>query len=121
MTEKISDYRNNCVLVALKEVSGKDDADILRGVRQFGYRNNKGMYQSDYHRAAHVIGIQLGKPIYSYDLKLHQGTMEAKAATLTDVVKKFDKGVFIVTTSGHAFVLRNGVLVDRNFTRRPAL
>jgi hypothetical protein len=121
--EKITDYRNNCVLVALKEVSGKDDAEIFRAVRNHNYKNNGGMYQSDYMKAATELGIEMSDVRSCYSLFADQfNEMRSRGnfnipsrTTLTAVLKKLNKGTFLVRTPGHILVIRDGRVVDKNF------
>lgn len=120
ITEKpdcISDKRNNCVLVALKEVTGKDDAVILAAVRKRGYRDNRGMHQHDYHRAASDLGIDLGPPIDAWNLRRRLNLPTIGSLTLRRVIRHFlQEGTWLVRTRCHVFVVRNGRLIDKNWS-----
>lgn len=123
--ERITDYRNNCVLVAIKEVTGLPDAEIFKAVRRHGYKNDHGMYQHDYHVALQELGTQLEKVKYQ---ELIAGA-PAKATsirslhglTINRALRFLRHGVYLVTTRSHVLVVRDGKLVDHNYRWRSAL
>jgi hypothetical protein len=120
--ERIAHYRNNCVLVAIKEVSGRDDVDILAAVRKHGYKNNHGMWKHDYDKALTDLGMELGSTIQAYDLRKVCGADQFKPITLRTVLSylKRKTGVWMVRVRGHVFTIREGRLVDTNI-RKAAL
>ena len=121
--ERIEHYRNNCTLVALKEISGKSDAEILAAVRRNNYKNNQGMYQDDYLRAGRELGMIFGENKYCTTLFVDQfeGNVSIKynipRITLSAILKKLGKGTFLVRTPRHVLVVRDGKMVDKNFYR----
>lgn len=120
-TENISGYRNNCVLVALKEVSGKSDDEIMSAVRRCNYKNDKGMYYEDYMRAARLLGVEIGEQRWHYDLQRISGD-QFKRLTLAATIKQFlQRGTWLVRTDRHVFVVRDGKLIDRNWHRSASL
>lgn len=114
MTEEtIRSKRNNCVLRALKYVSGKTDAEIFEAVRRYGYKDHDGMYQDKYHAAARDLGIVL-------DFKT-SGWRDNKFLTLGKTLRLLKDGTYFVRVKGHLLVVENGLLVDKNYRYRPAL
>lgn len=122
--ENIYNYRNNCTLVALKEITGATDDAIMETVRRNNYRNNDGMYQNDYHNAARQLGIKLGEVKHAYSYMSDQrkaagqiygfGTLNMTVKTF---LQKMKTGCFLVRTQRHVFVVRDGVLVDTNWNK----
>lgn len=126
--ERIEQFRNNCVLVALKEVSGKSDAEILAAVRRHNYKNNKGMYQDDYMKAGRELGMEFGESKYctflyadEFSTMRSNGNFNIPRVTLSAVAKKLNKGTFLVRTNRHVLVIRDGRVIDKNWTRTPSL
>lgn len=112
----IDELMNNCVLIALREVSGLPDQMILEAVRSHGYRNHRGMYQSDYHEAARDLGIQLGEVVAVRDLPVPDGDDFDRRwdRSLGKVLPLITDGVYLVRVRGHLLVARNGRMVDHN-------
>ena len=117
--ELIAHKRNNCVLVALRELTGKPDAEIFAAVRKHGYRDNRGMYVENYFAAAKDLGLKMTEEKRRWDLVPSGG--DRGKMTLRDFVRAFPKGVFLVRTWGHALVVRDGAVVDPNWRRRAGL
>lgn len=118
MEELIRSKRNNCVLVALKDVSGKTDAEIFAAVRKHGYRDDRGMYTENYHRAAADLGLFLGSERHYWDLACVAGSTGPRHITVRQCVKMFPKGAYFLKTRGHVFVLRDGIVSDPNWAHR---
>jgi hypothetical protein len=109
MPESIACFTNNCTLVAVKELTGRSDDDILTAFRNHGYIENDGCYAQTYLNALKELG---------YD---PQGVRSFWGATVKFFLKNCDRtATYLVRTSGHAFVIRKGVVVDPNYRRRGA-
>ena len=119
--ECIGQYANNCVLVAIKEISGRSDEDILTAVRRYGYKENHGMHCENYDRAIKDLGIECGKRIGMYEMMMTSGEERFTPITVSKILKRLQRGCWLVRTRGHLFVVRAGRLVDPNFRRRAAL
>lgn len=128
--ESIHQYKNNCVLVAIKEVSNLDDATILMAVRRHGYRNDRGMHQRNYMLAMSELGVRLGQlvsPPIEYELcgsddGWSRRSRRPRGSSLAELLgSALSRGVHLVRTRGHLLVVRDGRLVDRNFRHRPSL
>ena len=110
--ECLGDYRNNCVLVALKEVSGRPDHDIFDAVRRHNYKNNRGMYKDDYMAAAADLGIATEPSIYVSSLRW------SEKPTVARVIRALlQEGTWLVRTIGHILVVKNGRLIDKNMSK----
>ena len=134
---KIDALTNNCTLVAVREVTRLPDADILKVFREFGYKDNEGMPTSEWTAAAKKLGLKLERvntrkeglssrrsvavknPYYIRDLDdniNHYRTIDPGKFTLADFCREYKRGVYFVVVSGHALVVRNGKVVDHNYT-----
>jgi hypothetical protein len=125
MTETIGQYRNNCTLVAIKEVSNKPDAEILAAFRRHNYKNNKGMWQDDYLKAGRELGLQFGETKSVWTLRVAErnelkevgkDTFKFRySMTIGQVLKYLAKGTFLLRIRSHLLVVRDGKVVDLNF------
>ena len=118
--ETIRMFRNNCTLVAIKEVTGADDAAVLAAVRKHNYKDNHGMYADDYMAAARDLGIKFGEMKPTFQLLPTAGTISgwsAKRPTLKAVIAKLTKGTFFVRTRRHVLVVRDGAVIDHNWSK----
>lgn len=125
--ENIFHYRNNCTLVALKEITGATDDAIMEAVRRNNYKNNDGMYQNDYHKAANQLGIKLGEVRHAYNYMIDERRAAASSGssysvgslnmTIKTFLQKMKKGCYLVRTQRHVFVVRDGVLIDTNWNK----
>jgi hypothetical protein len=119
--ETIMQFRNNCTLVAIKEITGADDAAVLAAVRKHNYKNNQGMYASDYMAAANDLGIKFGEMKSTLNFARANGPSAGyampKHPTLGVVASHLKKGTFLVRTKRHVLVVRDGKIVDTNWNK----
>ena len=121
--DTINSKRNNCVLVALREVSNLPDEAILSAVRKHGYREDKGMYQGHYHAAAQNLGLLLGetvRPQAFFPAEASSGhvySLPFRKMTINKVLPHLSKGVYFLRVEGHVMVVRDGRLVDHNWSK----
>lgn len=111
MYDKISDFNNNCTLVAVKEVTQMDDAVILEAFKRHGYVENKGMKHDAWTTAASELGMQL--EVIRTELNWYADGRYGYM-TLGQFIKANPVGVFFISVSRHAFVVRDGKVVDHN-------
>ena len=119
----IDGFRNNCTLVAVREVCGRNDEEILAAFRRHGYRDNHGMYPEKYHAAAKELGVEFGPVKYAIQI-IPIASVEGyrrRPRTIFRVLKALPRGTFFVSTRGHVLVVRDGVVVDPNWKGRAAM
>jgi len=123
--DTINGKRNNCVLVALREVSNLSDEVILAAVRKCGYKENQGMYSHQYLKAAEILGISVEASKYAWDLFPANGDgsrfFSPSKCSLSKVLPQIADGVYLVRVNGHLLVSRFGRLVDHNYSRQAGL
>jgi len=123
--DTIDNKRNNCVLVALREVSNLSDEAILAAVRECGYKENQGMYSHQYIKAAGLLGIDVEATRYAWDLFPSDSGgsrfFSPSKCSLSKVLPQIADGVYLVRVNGHLLVSRFGRLVDHNFNRKAGL
>lgn len=118
---EISKMRNNCTLVAVHEVSRKPAEEIFKAFRNHGYKDNKGMVNHQWIGAARELGLELEEVNSRRDK--NGGTAwdgrrwsESKL-TLGEFIKIFVKGVYLISVQGHALVVREGKVIDKNYSK----
>jgi hypothetical protein len=119
--ETIMQFRNNCTLVAIREITGRSDDAVLAAVRKHGYKDNQGMYANDYMNAAKDLGIKFGEMKSTLNFaKANSSTasyMTVKRPTLGVVASQLKKGTYLVRTHRHVLVVRDGKVVDTNWNK----
>lgn len=120
----ISQLRNNCTLVAVKEVTGLPDEVIVKAFLAAGYVPHKGTMVHQYMRVLTNLGfkhedVRTSKHVSMYVERRdgYDTVFSANVAfwmTLGQFVREYPKGVFVVRQNGHAFVVREGRIVDPN-------
>lgn len=132
---KIDHLRSNCTLVAAREVTGKSDEEIIAAFLARGYKWNKGTHASVYINAIRDLGFTVERTVVAKEgekdrLKFTGRTnmwgnevyrYERAALTVGAFAKKHKRGTFVVSDGGHAFVIRDGIVVDPNLERRGAM
>lgn len=124
MSENIYNYRRNCTLVAAKIITNKSCDEIMKAARAVGYKNDHGLYDSQWMMMYKALGAKLGPTKHSWDFRPPQsgdGWIKYAGITVSSMMKLLKKGTYLVTTTGHIFVIRDGQLVDPNYNRKPAL
>lgn len=143
MSDTIDSKRNNCTLVAVREVSRLPDDQILAAFRRFGYRDHKGFNSYGYISACGALGLQItqidrrslsieGRAEYVFRKRPYsfgegdedEDRIEARnpntRITLGMFCRQRKEGVFLVQVSGHLLVVRGGQIVDHNMYGRLA-
>lgn len=112
MKRTIDGLGNACCLYAMKAVSGIKDSLIITACRLEGFQTTTGMHQYQWLAAMKRLGIRYRevKDIYA----VAGGWQDM---TLSQFAKRYPVGVFYVTTSRHAFAVRDGHVIDnKKFT-----
>lgn len=138
-TTKIDSLLRNCTLVAVREVTGKSDEEILRAFLARGYEWNRGTRMDQYEGATNDLGFKTKRvsvwktendsPEFSEKYKTvdtgrvsmwgHRIVMTIRQTlTVGSFGRRYKKGTFVVSDGGHAFVIRDGVVVDTNLESR---
>lgn len=124
MSENIYNYRRNCTLVAAKIITNKSCDEIMKAARAVGYKNDHGLYDDQWMRMYVALGAKLGPTKHSWDFRppsVGDSWIKYAGITVNSMLKLLKKGTYLVTTTGHIFVVRDGQLVDPNYNRKPAL
>lgn len=141
--ESIDRFRNNCTLVTVREACRKADAEILAAFRKRGYKDNYGCCTDVWLGAARDLGLQLNEIPFRTFRDRTKDRWEKRAMTWRNVnysddcpednfvsvlkrhwtttVNKFcidhPTGTFLIHVNAHAFVIRNGTILDPNVNR----
>ncbi len=100
-----------CVLKALHEVSGIDEATITDSCFKHGFENEKGMNPLEYRGAMRELGIRFR----SMDTLRGDPRGYGYNPTVARFIRENSTGVFLVSTRHHMFVVRDGHVVDGNY------
>lgn len=115
----LSQYRNNCVPVALTLVSQRSEQDVLELCIRHGYTERSGMYQRGWVDVAHLLGLNPQPvPVTRDGAGLYAHAYSGM--TLAAFCKTYRDGVYLVRVRNHLLVVNRGVVVDPNMRRRGA-
>lgn len=115
MGETIDAMNNNCTLVAVREVSRLPDDVIFKAFRVRGYKDNQGMRNPQWIGAAQDLGLQVESVTVRVDAGVTEfGYKLKKWLSLGQFLKEFSEGVYFVSVTGHALVVRDGKIIDHN-------
>lgn len=127
----IDQYANNCTLVAVREISGRSDEEIIDGFLKKGWRPGRGAYTYQYYGVLSDLGIEMervntvieGRSAYvmTKATEWEDGEYRANSSyymTARQFAEAYPEGVYLVASSGHAFVVRDGVIVDPNLSNK---
>ena len=116
MKTAITEYKNNCVLVAFKQVSNLPDPAIIDVCQANGFKGH-GMHQSSWLLAAATLGIELD-PVYNAYRCPDRGFSDPFGMTIAQFAKKHRDGTFLVQVRGHLLTMHDGKVIDPNYRRR---
>lgn len=123
---KIEHFTNNCTLVAVKEVSGASDRVILDLFQKRGYIPHHGTRDVQYMGVLTDLGIRWEEVKTGIDGRTNlvwgktacgSSTLKwnsARFMTLKQFCVSNPEGVFVVRGNGHAWVVRDGRVIDPN-------
>jgi hypothetical protein len=97
--KKLKRIDGSCAVVALHYVSGIEEDAVLRSCIFHGFRAGQGMEDEEWQAAAGDLGIKFR-------------AVAAKSQRLKSFVKKHPKGLYLLGTKDHIFVLDNGIIID---------
>jgi len=127
MKRTIKSMKKNCTLVAVQLITQLPDEDIFKAFDANGYVDNKGMANYKWTQAAQDLGLQLKEvKVPMEHVKCERkcritGDMvesyRRKGKTLANIRDEYPVGTFFVTIESHAFVMRDGVIIDVNSRR----
>lgn len=106
--KKLKKIDGSCAVVALLYTSGLDEETVIRVCQFHGFEAGQGMTDAEWHEAAKALGIKF---------KL----CAMKPCLLKDFLKLYPKGLYLVGTHDHLFVVDNGVIVDPRNLKPPGL
>lgn len=106
--KKLKKIDGSCAVVALLYVSGMDEDTVIRICQFHGFEAGNGMSDEEWQAAAK-------------DLKIKFKLVAMKPCTLDVFIKTNPKGLFLVGTCDHLFVVDNGVIIDPRNERPPGL
>jgi hypothetical protein len=96
---KIHTIEGACVVCALHYAVGIDEFAVLRACKSYGFTEKRGMEDTEWRNAAGLLGLRLRlEPTEPIELR--------------KVIKKYPKGLFLLGTFDHLFVLDHGILYD---------
>jgi hypothetical protein len=104
---RLDDYKNNCCAVALHEVSGKSEDEVIRAclTRSKIFGRGRGMYDHEWTQAMTDLGLDS-----QCIIKWRTGNL-----TLKQFCDENPTGVHIVQVKRHLMVVRDGEIVDPNW------
>lgn len=103
MATPITEYENNCSLMAVREFADVSDNVLWVAFRDAGWKPGRGTNIEQWMKAAKECGLKLGKRKKSPDGYF----------TLAEIMIKFPQGNFLVQSLGHVCCMVNGKIVDR--------
>lgn len=106
-------FSSNCSLIAVREVAAASELEILTAFRANNYVDNQGMYHRDWTKAAEDCGVKIRR------LKRDERCTTTEfgyrvRCTVAEFLKMYPTGVYFVSIAQHAFVIREGAIVDPN-------
>lgn len=111
--KSISDFRNNCTLVAARELTGRPDAEIMHAFLEYAnWTPGNGCYQHNVLSTLRLLGAQ------TKDITLNWRKFQEP--TLGQFCADYPQGSFYVSVRGHALVVRDGHIIDPNYSGRLA-
>lgn len=128
---KIEHFSANCTLVAVREVTGRTDREIIDAFLDAGWKPNQGFYT---HKYMNIIRARFGHEIESVETRIPGRSWSSSTyydsygnicyrssptyrMTLAMFVEAFPAGTYMVAVTGHALVVRDGRVIDPNFRK----
>ena len=106
--KKLKKIEGSCAVCALHYVSGKDEDTVLRICKSYGFEPEAGMEDTEWREAAEHLGVKVR-------------AVSLEKCSLRQFLKDYPNGVYLIGTSGHLFVVDNGVIVDPRNDKPPGL
>lgn len=111
-TKEIHTHKNNCAILAFHELCDLDENILLEFVKKRGF--DKDGFPT------HLIGKTLEELKVKYKKHISFQTSSASSTlsrkyTIKEFKKKFNKGLFFVSTQNHVFLIADGIEINPNF------
>ncbi len=97
--KKLRKIDGSCAVCALCYVSGLDQETVLRVCALHGFEAGRGMFDEEWQDAAEHLGLKFRK-------------VPESECRLKTFMSKYKKGLYLVGTIDHIFVLDNGIIID---------
>lgn len=109
----IDKFKNNCALVAARDLTQKPDDEIVLAFLHEGWLPNTGCYEQTILKALSRLNVSMSQ------VAVPRGNGNgARSYGNTNYFRwNNQSGTFLVLTPTHAFVMRDGVIVDPNIGR----
>lgn len=108
----LKSYRNNCCAVALHELSGRSEHDVVSACIQHSvsFRRHRGMFRNEWLAAGSDLGLILDRrDCWNADCTL---------PTLKQWIDANPRGTFLIRVRRHVLVVRDGMIIDPNWNGR---
>jgi len=116
MNEKkqtLTGQKGACVLHAITEVSGIEEDRVITVCKAHGFKSSGGgMNCTQYKPAMKELGIEFEEITGACGVWRWLGETGSPRLSLRRFINENKEGVFLVTTLGHAFAVRDGHLID---------
>lgn len=107
--KKLRKVEGSCALIALWYVSGVDEETVLRVCTSCGFEAGQGMEDEDILEAANCLSVKT------------RSVPVEQPCTLYQFIKRHPKGLYLVVTVDHMFVVDNSVIFDPRHPTPPGL
>lgn len=106
--KKLKKIPDSCAVAALWYCAGIEEDTAIRICRANGFKEGQGMEDSDWRRAADLMGIKC------------RG-IAIQPQTLKQFLKNNPEGLYLLGTCDHLFVVDNGIIIDPRNKKPPGL
>ncbi len=97
--KKLRKIKNSCAVIALQYVSSIDEDAVLRICKACGFLISAGMHDTEWKSAADLLGIEVHG-------------MPHKTCRQSTWLNKKKKGLYLLGTCDHIFVVDEGIVID---------
>ena len=112
----IDKFKGNCALVAVRDLTQMPDDDIVLAFLHEGWLPNQGTYEHTLKRVLSRLGVSFTQ--ISVPKSETSNCRGARAYGNTNYFRwNNPHGTFLMLTPTHAFVMRDGVIVDPNMRK----
>lgn len=106
--KKLKKINDSCAIVALLYCSGLDEDTVIRICKLHGFEAGRGMEDREILDSAKEMGLKVRKKTIN-------------SCRLSTFIKNNPKGLFLVGTHDHLFVIDNSLVIDPRNETRPGL
>jgi len=106
--KKLKKIKAACAVLALWYISQRDEDAVLRICRAYGFKENEGMYDEDWQKAAEQLGIKMR-------------SVSLEPCRLSQFIKDYPNGLYLMSTRDHLFVVDNGIIFDPRNKKPPGV